>query len=45
MTVEIVVIFILFIVLMTVLEQKMGRNIYFGVLIGMLWSILIEIFR
>ena len=45
MTVEIVVIFILFIVLMTILEQKMGRNIYLGALIGMLWSILIEIFR
>ena len=49
MTVEIVVIFILFIVLMTILEQKMGRNTYsvvlIGVLIGMLWSILIEIFR
>jgi len=45
MAVEIVVMSILFIVLMTVLEQKMGRSIYLGVLIGMLWSILIEIFR
>ena len=45
MTVEIVVMSILFIVLMTILEQKMGRTIYLGVLIGMLWSSLIEIFR
>ena len=45
MTVETVVIVILFVVLMTILEQKMGRTIYLGVLIGMLWSILIEIFR
>ena len=45
MTVETGVIFILFVVLLTILEQKMGRTIYLGVLIGMLWSILIEIFR
>ena len=45
MTVETVVIFILFVVLLKILEQKMGRNIYLGALIGMLWSILIEIFR
>ena len=45
MTVETVVMSILFIVLMTILEQKMGRTIYLGVLIGMLWPILIEIFR
>ena len=45
MTIEIVVMSILFIVLMTTLEQKMGRTIYLGVLIGILWSTLIEIFR
>ena len=45
MTVETVVMSILFIVLMTILEQKMGRTIYLGVLIGMLWPILIDIFR
>ena len=39
MTVEIVVIFILFIVLMTVLEQKMGRNIYLG---GAYWYALVD---
>ena len=44
MTVETVVMSILFIVLMTILEQKMGRTIYLGVLIGMLWGILIDIF-
>ena len=44
MTVEIVVMSILFIVLMTILEQKMGRTIYLGVLIGILWGILIDIF-
>ena len=44
MTVERIVMFALFTVSMTMLEKKMGGNIYLGALIGMLWGILIDIF-